>query len=271
MILGMRFSTASLLWLPVFAICGFACQPSAGVTEQRVYGKPFLLCTISDNRIDESSGVAASLEQDGVWYTHNDSGDTSRFFRFNESGAVTGVFTLKGAHAVDWEDMASARVGGAPWLYFGDIGDNLGIRQTIVVYRVAEPTGARSSLGEYDTYTLRYPDGPHNAEALLVRPETGDLYIVTKTTAQTSAVYKLASPSASGTFTLAKIGEIKVGGGIEGSRLITGGDVSPDGKHVIVRTYLGAYEFSTAQGFPAVMPLEQIGPKVVRMFLGARP
>jgi hypothetical protein len=28
-------------------------------------------------------------------------------------------------------------------------------------------------------YRLRYPDGPHNAEVLLVHPRTGDLYIVT--------------------------------------------------------------------------------------------
>lgn len=244
-------SRPALLIVSAAALVGLGCQPAVVEVVQRSFGKPHPLCTITDNRIDESSGVAPSVQQPGVWFTHNDSGDTSRFFRFSEAGEVTGVFTLKGAKAVDWEDMASASVGDNAWLYFGDIGDNLRIRPSIVVYRVAEPSGAGRNLDAFDTYTLKYPDGPHNAEALMVRPETGDLYIVVKTTAQTSAVYKCAAPSASGTYTLAKIGEIKIGAAIEGSRLVTGGDVSPDGKHVIVRTYLGAYEYAAGDEFDA--------------------
>ncbi len=250
MIVGMRPSLPLLLLL----LPALACHPAPTASEmplQRAFGKPLPLCALTDTRLDESSGVAPSVNQAGVWYTHNDSGDTSRFFRFKESGEVTGVFSLKGASAVDWEDMASASVDGTGWLYFGDIGDNLLVRKDIRVYRVAEPAGEGRSLEGFDSYVLKYPDGSHNAEALMVRQDTGDVYVVTKSTGTTCGVYKLASPKASGTYTLAKVGDIKVGGAIEGSRLVTAGDISPDGRHVAVRTYLAAYEFEAGSDFDA--------------------
>ena len=40
--------------------------------------------------------------------------------------------------------------------------------------------GAPTTLAGVDALRLRYPDGPHNAEAMLVDPRTGDLVIITK-------------------------------------------------------------------------------------------
>jgi hypothetical protein len=64
-----------------------------------------LLFKFADSQIDESSGLGTSSYGDGIVYTHNDSGDTARFFAVNSSGATVAIYTLKGATAHDWEDM----------------------------------------------------------------------------------------------------------------------------------------------------------------------
>lgn len=220
----------------------WAMRPGEGLT--REYGPMSVLCTIRDDRIDESSGVAASRLRKNIYFTQNDSGDSARFFAFDLTGTILGEYSLKGARALDWEDMATATVDGKPYVYLGDIGDNSGRRNNVVVYRVAEPqTEGKQELYGVETYTITYPDGPHNAEALLVAP-SGDIYIVQKTSKGAAGIYRVAKPNASGKFKSEKVGSVEVGGAIPDARLITGGAVSPNGKTLVLRTYLAAYEFA---------------------------
>ena len=209
----------------------------------RVVGDAVPFGEINEKFIDESSGIAQGRVTPNTYYTHNDSGDTARFFRFNAQCKLTGTFSLKGAGAIDWEDMASAKIGGKSYLYFGDIGDNAEKRKYITVYRVQEPTGESRELDKFDRYVLTYPDGPHNAETLMVHPTTGDIYIVTKTSKAPSKVFKLKNPSKSSDYEMTLIGEVDVPILMSAGKLITGGVISPDGKFVALRTYLLAYEY----------------------------
>ena len=61
------------------------------------------------------------------------------------------------------------------------------------VYRVPEPGPGSAPTAPAARLTLRYPDGPHDAEALLVDPRGGTLAIVTKGLAGARA-YTLAAP-----------------------------------------------------------------------------
>ena len=63
--------------------------------------------------------------------------------------------------------------------------------------RFAEPDlagqrGQQLDVEEAEEFRLSYPDGPHDAEALLVDPVTGDLFIVTKEK-QRARVYTVAA------------------------------------------------------------------------------
>ena len=88
---------------------------------------------------------------------------------------------------------------GKSYLYIGDIGDNSEARSEIVVYRIPEPvvvpadattTKAKPHLTDPpEVFRLRYPDGKHDAEALLVHPQTGHLYVVTKVLFDNPGVY----------------------------------------------------------------------------------
>jgi hypothetical protein len=204
---------------------------------------------LQSKEITESSGICASRRNDGIYYTHNDSGDTARFFKFDRKGQILATYNVTNANkAIDWEDIASATIAGKPYIFCGDIGDNKSKRTEIYVYRIPEPAG-KGDVAADRIYTLTYPDGPHNAETLLVDPRSGDIEIVTKISDKPSSVFKLSRPGASGRYVLTKVGDLQVGSGFAMAKLVTGGDVSPDSKHVILRTYAEAWEYDISTSF----------------------
>lgn len=218
-----------------------------------VYGPPTTLATIKDKSISESSGLTASRTTPGAYWTHNDSGDGPFIYALNTRGESLGIFRVNGAQSRDWEDIA-AGPGPQPnksYLYIGDIGDNNEARDEIVVYRVPEPsltaatrtsTKARPvSTEPAEAIRLKYPDGKHDAEALLVHPTTGNIYIVTKVLIANPVVYEAAAPQNIGKVTTMKrLGEVRVPSLFGG--VITGGSVSPDGRRVALCDYFQGYE-----------------------------
>lgn len=132
---------------------------------------------LQDSDIEESSGLVASTVQDGVYWTHNDSGDSSRIFALDGDGETIGVWRLDVADARDWEAMTADAKGR---LWIGDIGDNDGVRDNgILVHRVTEPTdpsGGGTLRGQ--SFRLRYPDEPQDAEAMFFAG--GRLHVVSK-------------------------------------------------------------------------------------------
>lgn len=210
------------------------------------FGAPSPMCQIKASSINESSGMAVSPTRPNVFYTMNDSGDTARFFQFSKEGALLNTMSLTDAEALDWEDMASATVNGVSYLYFGDIGDNKRARPSITVYRVPEP-GVDSPVNKYRKYDFKYPDGSHNAEALMVHPATGDIWIVSKTEDGAARVYMAKEPRSPKQ--LLSVNTLKFMGTIQFAEtggfgnLVTGGDISADGKYMLLRTYQRGYEF----------------------------
>lgn len=219
----------------------------------QTYGSPAKLATIKNPSVTESSGLVASRTLPGAYWTHNDSGDGPFIYAINTRGNSLGVFRVTGANARDWEDIS---IGPGPqpnrtYLYIGDIGDNGEKRDDIVVYRVAEPdlksaakgsTKAKPNTTEpAEAIRLKYPDGKHDAETLLVHPTTGNLYIVTKVTFANPVVYEAAAPLTPGkTITMKRIGEVHVPSIFGGA--LTGGSVSPDGRRVALCDYFQGYE-----------------------------
>lgn len=206
---------------------------------------------VASNELTETSGIAASRANGGVIWAHNDSGDSPRVFAMTTSGQHLGLFTLSGATAVDWEDMAigPGPQAGQSYLYAADIGDNSHVRSSIVVYRVAEPSvnvqqppGDGQALANVSAITLQYPDGPRDAEALAVDPATGAIVIVTKVLSGQADVYTRSASAGSGT--LAKQAPVPPGFGT----LVTGASVPPDGKAVVLRTYSSVLLFPRPTG-----------------------
>lgn len=188
-------------------------------------GSPDALLVISDPRVAESSGLARSPGHDGVLYTHNDKGSGPELFAIDASG-TRAVLSLEGAASVDWEDVASTPDGR---LWVGDIGDNEGRRSEISVYVVEEPTELRSSTLPVTRYRFRYADGPRNAEALLVHPETSRVYVVSKEPGG-GTVY--VAPRKLRQDRLHTLRPLR-----DAPPAVTGGDFAPDGTSLVLRNY----------------------------------
>src|SRR5215218_4678881 len=200
---------------------------------QEVEGAEVVL-RLEDQRIVESSGLALSRRHPGVLWTHNDSGDKARLYAVGADGRTLATLTLAGVAARDWEGMAAGRDDrGRPALFVGDIGDNNGVWPEVAVYRVTEPARLRDATVAAVRYQLRYADGPHNAEALLVDPRGNRLYVATKEVAG-GGLYRAPSPLRTGQVNvLRRVAAVPP--------VITDGAFTPDGRAFVLRDYQGAY------------------------------
>ena len=218
------------------------------------YDKPVVLAHLEDQSLEESSGLAVSRAAPGVFWTHNDTRGGAVVHAFDRQGKSRGAWRVAGAEIVDWEDIAAGPgPGGRPYLYVGDIGDNDNNRGSVVVYRFPEPAatdggaGAPRETERAESVSLKFPDGPRDAEALMVHPRTGDIYVVNKTNTEAAGVYKLASPREfSGTHTLERVGSIARQGML--GKWFTGGDISPDGRRVVLCDDVSGYELELPAG-----------------------
>jgi hypothetical protein len=191
-----------------------------------------------------------------VLWTHNDSGDEARVFAVGHDGTLLADVAIAGAEATDWEDIA---VGPAPGsgdaLYLADTGDNDAARPEVDVYRVPEPDPAAGggTSAPAARLALRYPDGPHDAEALLVDPRSGALVIVTKSFGAAARVYVAQQPSATATTTLRRAGRLALGVG----EAVTAGDVAADGRTIALRSYGRAFVWRRHGGESIVAALRR--------------
>ncbi len=212
----------------------------AGVLAAGGYDAGRVLCALSDDRIDESSGLVVGQRSDRL-FTHNDSGDSGRFFALDRSCRTQATYTLTGVEARDWEDVAR---GPGQTLWFADIGDNSESRDGgVLVHRVREPDDGTPETVTATSYRLRYEDGPHDAETLIVQPSDGRLLIITKTLGSRAGVYASDQPLRAGGAAniLRLVAEIAI-------PLATAGDISPDGSRVAVRNGVAAYEWDVSGG-----------------------
>jgi hypothetical protein len=196
--------------------------------------------------LPEASGLAASRSVPGRLWSHNDSGQPV-LFALDARGSVTGRVLLSGVAVDDWEAVAVGPCPAGSCLYVGDIGDNDAERKRITVYRVQEPSGAEPSLAVKDAFHATYPDGPHDAETLLVTP-AGRLFIVTKGDTGPVGLYRFPEELRPGaTHRLERVGRLRESGQPADRERITDGSMSADGQWVVLRTTQSLTFHNTAE------------------------
>ncbi len=218
------------------------------------YNAPISTGTIINPEITESSGLTASKCQPDVLWTHNDSGDDAFIYAIRKSGEPLGTWKVTGAGNTDWEDIAGYKdSAGKCFLYIGEIGDNASRRTEHSIYRLAEPmvtpedsTSTRQRSRETvsaEVLRFSYPDSNHNSETLLIEPKAANIYVVTKRVSGPAGVYRIKSEfGGEKSVEAEKVADISMPAIPNG--FVTGGDISPDGKRVIICDYAAAYEFT---------------------------
>ena len=175
--------------------------------------------TIKDDRITESSGLARDLAA-GAYWTVNDSGDRGVAYGLSPTGKVLGTLNYR-AQPEDVEAVAVFE----DRLYIADIGDNNEEREFVTVYYFDDPRASGLTVS-YRAWDFAYPDGPHDAETLLVN-EKGRLYIVTKG-AEGGVYIAPSEPSREGVNELRRVGKAPA--------MVTDGTFLPGGEQIALLT-----------------------------------
>ncbi|MFF8413863.1 WD40 repeat domain-containing protein [Streptomyces omiyaensis] len=208
--------------------------------------------TFEDSRITESSGLAASRAHPGIYWTHNDQDEPRIFGVDSRTGKTVATLTLSGVGTP--RDMEAVSVGPDGDLYVGDVGDNLdGSWDHVWIYRFPEPKTLKDQTVRARQYVVKYADGPRNAEALMVHPKTGRVYIASKREDGGGLYAGPERLTTSGTNTFRRVGEVP---------WVTDGAFSPDGERLLLRGYFSAREYVwkdgriSGDGTPAGAPFQ---------------
>lgn len=202
---------------------------------------PDTRCTVDDPELAELSGMV--VDRGAVW-AMSDGGPRVDLHRLDSDCAISDTRTVR-IDPYDTEDVARGP-DGSPVV--ADTGDNRRARDTIAV--IVLP-----ARGDARMHRLSYPDGPHDAEALLVEAD-GRPVVITKEVGP-AGVYRTAEPpDGTGPTPLERVGEVVLpasdtaGGpvGDLGSRLVTGAAASADGRVVALRTYTDAWLYPVSNG-----------------------
>lgn len=197
---------------------------------------PEPLGSMQTNTLSELSGLVASKANPGLFWAHNDSGDSARVFLIDPtSGEIKLEVNLEGVNVYDCEDITIRTLADGDYLVLGDIGDNRGVRDNLALHQFKEPRLNKEQRitikkTHIQTMPIAYKEGARDAETLMSTPD-GQLIIITK---REEVNYLYQFDFAGGEkHTLTARARIPM-------KDITAGDINSDGA-IVLRTYAQIY------------------------------
>jgi hypothetical protein len=225
-----------------FLLCAWSCdrtpQPSTGRSME--FESTPQATSIQPGIVDEASGLVASGKMEGYLWTLQDSGQPNSLYLISPDGKTVKSYTVPGSANHDWEDMAvgPGPVDNTSYIYIADIGNNnTPMTSQNIIYRIPEITSLSAGFdqSQLQKITFRYPDGPRDAETVLVDPASKDILVVSKEMDKTE-IYRLAYPQSTTEVIVAeKMGKMP------SVLFATGGAVSTDGTEVLIRNYFSVF------------------------------
>ena len=213
-------------------------EPPESVDPEALFAKGKKLGLLKSKKLNEVSGLAASVANPGMLWTHNDSGNGAEIYLIDLETNIKQTYVLKGVSNRDWEEVA---VGPGPepgvqYIYVGDIGDNAAIHEFKYIYRFKEPvyksgTGSEKiDITDFDTITFSLSDERRDTEAFVVDPKTRDIYIISKWK-NPADIYQLKyAESTEDTLVAQHIGTLPLS-------TVVAADFNKDGSELLIKTY----------------------------------
>jgi len=212
-------------------------------------------------KLEESSGLAWSVKNPGMLWTHNDSGNSNVLYLLDTATAeIVATYQILNTVNTDWEDVAvsTGPIEGESYVYISNTGDNAQKRNNYIIYRFVEPVFKEADRGKtvrteglaVDAISFRYPDGNHDAEAILVDPMTHDIFLTTKRD-EVSHLYVIPYPqstSSSATVYLA---------GYFSFREASGSTMNLQGDKAIIRNRQHLFYWTRGEGESTVQMLSR--------------
>lgn len=255
----------SLLVLCFISACDPAHEPTLQGRSDQFETTPQKF-NITPGIIDEASGLTESASISGYLWTLQDSGKPSSLYLVSKDGQNIKEYNIPGSANHDWEDIASGPGSeqGVNYIYIGEIGNNnLPLTETNIIYRIPEISDINGSFdgGKLDKIQFKYPDGPRDAETLILDPVTRDLFVISKEAGQTG-IYRLPYPQSATEIIIAeKIGIIP------SATTATGGSITTDGAEIVVRTYTSVYYWNRKEGETVGQTLARNASKILSVVI----
>lgn len=193
------------------------------------------------------AGIVQSAVHERAFYVCSGAFTEARFSAIDEGGGDLGSYSVASVANVGWEDIAVGPCPAGSCVYIADIGDQNGFRPVYAIHRIAEPSALEA--GDHpvtaESLLFTYPDGGHDARALLVHPTTGVITVITRDPSGNGAAGIYEIPSAFGGAPVTAMLKHQIAGGVGGGigSGVTAGDVRADGKAILLRTRDGALEY----------------------------
>jgi hypothetical protein len=209
----------------------------------------------------ELSGFAASHRHAGIFWAHNDSGNAPELYALRADGTIAATVPLRGVNLRDPEDIAvgpCAAGSAQSCIYLADIGDNGARRPSVQILKVVEPERLDDTPLAPAILPFRYPDGPHNAESLVVDPATARVFVITKTLLSLGDVYRIDGLGSREGGSAVRIRTLRAPGEFDSTT--TAADAHPSGTRLLLRTYTRAWELRSpdARAFEDVLDAEPV-------------
>ncbi|MCT1532235.1 hypothetical protein ACFQ2C_17180 [Sphingobacterium daejeonense] len=156
------------------------------MAQEVMHGERFSKGKVSSPALGEISGIVSSINNPGMFWVHNDSGDEANIYLIDSVANLKTTYRLEGINAVDIEDIAWVEVEGKSYIVLADIGDNLATRANISLYIFPEPLYKSNQVNdtipknEINIKTLIYPGKARDAEAIFVDPMDKQFYLISK-------------------------------------------------------------------------------------------
>jgi hypothetical protein len=232
----MRIATVILIWVSMAS-----CFPERSAPgDSKVFLAPKQLAQLTDKKLEEVSGIAASTANRGFLWTLNDSGNPAIVYLVDEALKIRLSVKLKDIKNRDWEDIA---VGPGPdgskrYVYVADIGDNNARHAYKYIYRFEEPVLqndiSQITITSFDTIVFRLEGEVKDTESILVHPTTKNIYLVSKRERPVHLYEMEVSASIADTLVARDIGSLPL-------TQIVAADFSADGEEVLMKNYDNIY------------------------------
>ncbi|BDC97876.1 hypothetical protein [Persicobacter psychrovividus] len=179
------------------------------------------------DQVKESSGLAAHND---LFFTHSDSGGPAVLYAFKDGEDLKGEIAIPGVKNVDWEDLAQDNDG---HVFIGDIGNNLNGRKDLTIYRYNIFSSDVEVINYHYEDQRDFPpkknkDKRFDCEGMFWA--RGHLYLIAKIRGGKQVkIYQL--PDRAGSYEAKVVQEFKM------KLQVTGADISPDGRQVVLLSY----------------------------------
>lgn len=200
----------------------------------------------------EISGMIFTAE--GFW-VHNDSDNGPYIMLMTAEGLIKTVKKITHAVNFDWEDIAADREGN---LFIGDIGNNINIRRTLQVYKVANPLKNSEMRVPAEIIEFNYPNQKsfppknneliYDAEALIYFNDSLFIFNKNRSLPYDGYVRAYKIPAKPGKYQAQLVDSIYLGGKNSFNSWITGADISRDGKRLALLSSDKVWVFENFKG-----------------------